>query len=534
MLDFGTVKPGTLLTIPFHTFSSDDPSASVTITGLATTDIEVYKDGGNTTRASDTGYALLGTDGIDEFGTGIHGISIDLASNAVDDFYEAGSQFFCVIASITVDAATVNFIAATWRIGYPGALLDTIITTRTSATVFIMEEGPPDNDALNGCKVIIHDQASAVQMEIGYVSDYAGSTKTVTLASDPGIFTTVAGDNLSFFPPDNVVAVAGTAQTAGDLAALIVTVDNLLDTEIAAITAAVITNAAGADVAADIIALKAETVLIVADTGELQSDDVPGLIAALNDPTVGAIADAVLDEDMTAHQSQGSLGQAIGDPGADADTLYGSIVTGATGANISADIIAVKAETAVIVDDTSNTLDTKLNTIDDFLDTEIAAIVAAVITNAAGADIAADIIALKAETVSILADTNILQVEWANGGRLDLIIDAILADTVIIGAAGAGLTDLGGMSTAMIAEVKAEVQAVLLTDTVAQPGQETPAAAQTMAKMIAFLYKNWRNHKVESATLFELYNDNTTTVDQKAVVSDDGSDADKGEMATGP
>lgn len=39
-----------------------------------------------------------------------------------------------------------------------------------------------------------------------------------------------------------------------------------------------------------------------------------------------------------------------------------------------------------------------------------------------------------------LADTNELQTDWANGGRLDLIVDAILVDTAEIGAAGAGLT----------------------------------------------------------------------------------------------
>lgn len=45
---------------------------------------------------------------------------------------------------------------------------------------------------------------------------------------------------------------------------------------------------------------------------------------------------------------------------------------------------------------------TSVDTIDDFLDTEIAA---------------------------ILADTNELQTDWTNGGRLDLLIDAILDDT---------------------------------------------------------------------------------------------------------
>jgi hypothetical protein len=65
----------------------------------------------------------------------------------------------------------------------------------------------------------------------------------------------------------------------------ITTIDNeiaVIDTNVDQIETAVITNAAGVDVAADIIALKAETVLIVADTGELQADDVPGLIASLD------------------------------------------------------------------------------------------------------------------------------------------------------------------------------------------------------------------------------------------------------------
>jgi len=56
---------------------------------------------------------------------------------------------------------------------------------------------------------------------------------------------------------------------------------DIIDTNVDQIETAVITNAAGVDVAADIIALKAETALIVADTNELQTDDLPTLIAAL-------------------------------------------------------------------------------------------------------------------------------------------------------------------------------------------------------------------------------------------------------------
>lgn len=49
---------------------------------------------------------------------------------------------------------------------------------------------------------------------------------------------------------------------------------------------------------------------------------------------------------------------------------------------------------------------------------------------------------LDTEIAAILADTNELQADWADGGRLDVILDAILVDTAVIGAAGAGLTSV--------------------------------------------------------------------------------------------
>lgn len=42
----------------------------------------------------------------------------------------------------------------------------------------------------------------------------------------------------------------------------------------------------------------------------------------------------------------------------------------------------------------------------------------------AGASVSADLAAVKAETAAIVADTNELQTDWANGGRLDTILDA--------------------------------------------------------------------------------------------------------------
>lgn len=111
----GDFPTGKTIYVPFHTFNSS--GASVTITGLAVTDIEVYRNGSVTQRASDAGYALLDTDGIDFDGlTGIHGFSIDTSDNTDSGFYAAGYDYWVVVSAITVDAQTVSFVAAIFSI----------------------------------------------------------------------------------------------------------------------------------------------------------------------------------------------------------------------------------------------------------------------------------------------------------------------------------------------------------------------------------------------------------------------------------
>jgi len=110
------VPAGDVLPIMFHTFAGAT-GASITITGLAVTDIEVYKDGSATQRSSDAGYALLDTDGIDFDGlTGIHGFSIDTGDNTDAGFYSVGAWFHVVVSAITVDGQTVSFVAAAFRL----------------------------------------------------------------------------------------------------------------------------------------------------------------------------------------------------------------------------------------------------------------------------------------------------------------------------------------------------------------------------------------------------------------------------------
>lgn len=106
MMNLGDFTTSETIYVPLTTYDSN--GGSVTLTGLATTDIEIYKDGSTTQRSSDAGYALLDTDGIDfDLTTGLHGFSIDLSDNTDAGFYANGSQYWLVVNSVTVDSQTV-------------------------------------------------------------------------------------------------------------------------------------------------------------------------------------------------------------------------------------------------------------------------------------------------------------------------------------------------------------------------------------------------------------------------------------------
>lgn len=226
MKDYGTVRPGSTLYFYAASYAAST-GASSAMTGLATSDIKVYKNGSTTERASASGYTLLDTDGLDvDSITGLNGFSIDLADNTTAGFWTAGSDYTVVVSTVTVDSQTVSYIAGTFRIGYPDAILNTTIATLSTQTSFTLTAGPAEDDALNGCVVCIHDAASAVQLGFAVVSDYTGSTKTVTL-SFATTFTAAAGDNISVMPPSNAYAVGGQFQTGVDLSEVATNVETI-------------------------------------------------------------------------------------------------------------------------------------------------------------------------------------------------------------------------------------------------------------------------------------------------------------------
>lgn len=152
MIPFNQVPASTVYYIYFSSYGKTN-GESITLTGLAVTDIEIYKNGSVTQRASDAGYALLDTDGIDfDAITGIHGFSIDLGDNTDAGFYAVGSQYVVVVSAVTVDAQTVNFIADRFRIvaaeattGKPDVTAD-VIKWLGQACAAVSVNGVPEVD----------------------------------------------------------------------------------------------------------------------------------------------------------------------------------------------------------------------------------------------------------------------------------------------------------------------------------------------------------------------------------------------------
>lgn len=121
-------------------------------------------------------------------------------------------------ASVSADIATVDTVVDT--ILEALCLNNTTIATLALQTSFTLTDGSADNDAYNGCLVIVRNVSTAAQRAVGICSDYTGATKTVTLKADPGIFTMAVTDRVYILPPS---AMQGTKQVLDDLTDLAAT-----------------------------------------------------------------------------------------------------------------------------------------------------------------------------------------------------------------------------------------------------------------------------------------------------------------------
>lgn len=271
-------------------FTTAEPDTGAPATLAGTPVISAYV--GNSTTQITAGITLtVDFDGV----TGLHNVRVVATSG---NGYTDGSDVALIITTGTVDSVSaVGYKVGEFTIGRSAAntslkpiaratyLVDTTIATLASQTSFTLTAGSADNDAYNGMAFIFTDVTTAVQKGIAFASDYVGSTRTVTLEAGP-IFTIAttdlvtivpAGGSTTLPPAVNVTQWSGTAVATPSVAgvpevdvthcagasqatiatqASVNTIDDFLDTEMAAVLAAVDTEVAA----------------ILADTNELQTD----------------------------------------------------------------------------------------------------------------------------------------------------------------------------------------------------------------------------------------------------------------------
>lgn len=92
----------------------------------------------------------------------------------------------------------------------------------------------------------------------------------------------------------------------------------------------------------------------------------------------------------------------------------------------------------------------------------------------------------------------------------------------------------GDLTATMKASVTTAATASLATTTYTEPGQGAPGVTISLADKIGYIYKFLRNKVTQTSTTFSVYADDTTTVDQKATTSDDGTTFTRNEIASGP
>jgi len=200
---------------------------------------------------------------------------------------------------------------------------------------------------------------------------------------------------------------------------------------------------------------------ILADTNELQTDDIPGLITALNNPSATAIRDAILDRVLSGnHDSAGTTGKILQDVLADTNELQSDDVPGLVAALNDISIAQVNAE-----------VDTALSDYDPPTRAELTSDINSVLSRLgtpAGLDVSTDIAANQTDLNTIISD---LANSTDGLGALKTLIDAVQ-------------TAINNQNDLSVAQVNAEVVDALQTDTPID-GKSITAALRIIAAICA-------------------------------------------------
>ena len=162
-----------------------------------------------------------------------------------------------------------------------------------------------------------------------------------------------------------------------------------------------------------------KTVTLDEATTSAPANGVTFVVSGPHTHTVSSIADGVWDEATSGHTTSGTFGEQCK---TDIDAILDDTGTaGVVVASLAANSITASVIAAGAIDAATFAAD---------VDAEI---LSYIVDDATRIDASALNTASVTSVPAILVDTNELQTDWTNGGRLDLLIDAILDDTSTAG-----------------------------------------------------------------------------------------------------
>lgn len=390
-------------------------------------------------------------------GTGVYS-TFDKSTDALEPIANVATQ----AAQFAAQALSFSAIAGS------EVLVSTNILSLTSQLIFRLTSGSTDDDAYNGQTVVITDQLTASQKSVGVVSDYTGSTRQVTLAATPS-FTIATGDLVAILAAPTIATSAGLTQA--DVRTAIGMASANLDSQLSAIGAA--TNAGDlATKTADSATLTTGSNTSGAYTDTVSDNDVYWITAPVT-PAVGgfglrqqlvfnlplgrvpvaiylkgywtgsgqtaeiyalnqrtATYDKLTNTGTNLASRNNELAYTLMLPRDYADNSGGSfnVVTlelRSTSTNTSHRLRIDQVVVSHVSE--ASTLTTTIPTPADiwtYVDRSLTTPNTNPVVPPTAAEIRAEIDASSTQLGLIVADTNELQTDWADGGRLDVILDS--------------------------------------------------------------------------------------------------------------
>ena len=369
-------------------FTTYRPSTGAAYALGGTPALSVYKD--NSTTQSTTGVTL--TADFDSV-TGLNHFAIDTSADG--SFYAAGSFFDIVITTGTVDGVSVvGSVVASFTIRKNSALKPTTagrtldVSAGGEAGVDWANVGSPTTTLnLSGTTISTSQAVASVSGAVGSVTGNLGGS-VASIAS--------GGITASSFSSGAIdaAAIATDAITSAELAAtataeIAAAVRTELATELGRIDVATSTRLASASYTAPLDAAGTRSAVGLASANldtqlgaiddyldteiaaiKAKTDNLPASPAATSDiPTAGAVADAVWDEAIAGHAGAGSTGEALAAAGAAGDPWI-TALPGAYSAGQAGYIVGTALDATI----SSRASQASVDTLDNYVDTEVAAI----------------------------------------------------------------------------------------------------------------------------------------------------------------